>query len=235
MWRGKAALCFFPYLISRVWLLLEMEEHTCRTHNWPSRDVTLSSQPMSPLFGPGSRLRLPNGSAQGTTPTFPRADEGTARLRLREGQHLQLQTGLDQIGRAMNSPISLKPFWPSPGQLGRMHWNPSSEGMPIILPLTRPVLCGVRGRAGAGQKARTGTARSPSAPVSKSLTHNLGPDLVSTSSGSCKLLPVTFPRRREGGGGMGGMLAEPDPPASGQRVLLPCISRSLRIAEAVPL
>lgn len=175
------------------------------------------------------------GLPRGQLPPFPKQTRGQRGCASREGQHLQLQTGLDQIGRAMNSPISLKPFWPSPGQLGRMHWNPSSEGMPIILPLTRPVLCGVRGRAGAGQKARTGTARSPSAPVSKSPTHNLGPDLVSTSSGSCKLLPVTFPQRREGGGGMGGMLAEPDPPASGQRVLLPCISRSLRIAEAVPL
>jgi len=31
------------------------------------------------------------------------------------------------------------------------------------------------------------------------------------------------------------MLTEPDPAASGQRVLLPSISRSLRIAGAVPL
>lgn len=93
----------------------------------------------------------------------------------------------------------------------------------------------MRGRAGNGQKARTSAARSSSAPAFKSLTYNLGPDLVSTSSGLCKLLPVTFPRQSKEGGGMGGMLIEPDPPASGQRVLLPSISRSLRIAKAVPL
>lgn len=73
--------------------------------------------------------------------------------------------------------------------------------MPFPLPLTP---CGVAGRAGAGQTARTGTARSPPAAVPKSLPHNLGPDLVSTSSALCKLLPVTFPERGEEGGGMGG-------------------------------
>lgn len=101
--------------------------------------------------------------------------------------------------------------------------------------LTWPTFCQMRGRARNGQKACSSIAHCSSAPAFKSLTHNLGPDLVSTSSGLCKLLPVTFPQQREEGGGMGGMLIELDPPASGQRVLLPSISHSLRIAKAVPL